>query len=316
MPALPDSALVFDVGGSHISSAICLLAELELPRIVRIPLPSQPSIQAFVDALVECCNQMSCSLYAPSGAAIGIAGPFDYASGISRMQHKLEYLYGFDLKHAIAKRFGLSPDTVLFLKDADAFLLGEIGKGVASYSKKAVGITLGTGIGSAFAQNGRIVTTGQGVPPNGEIWNLDYEQSIVEDHISTRGLQMSYWQHAGSGLGAGDAAPDVATIAARAAFDERALEVFVEFGHTLGRVIRRVATCFAPEVIVLGGGISRSSHLFLPAAELELRNSGMTLRVSTHIDQSPLWGAAVHWFSHVRDEADQFKRDREGTEIP
>ncbi len=242
--------------------------------------------------------------YAPSGAAIGIAAPFDYVNGISRMKHKLEYLYGFDLKRAIADRFGLSPDRVLFLKDADAFLLGEIGKGAASGSKKTVGITLGTGIGSAFAQNGRIVTTGQGVPANGEIWNLDYEQGIVEDHISTRGLQMSYWRDAGDGLGADDAARDVATIAARAAFDERAMEVFVQFGHTLGRVIRQVATCFAPEVIVLGGGISRSSHLFLPSAELELRNSGMTLRVSTHIDQSPLRGAAVHWFSHVRDETD------------
>ncbi len=299
MPALPDSALVFDVGGSHISAALCLLPQLELLRVVRTSLPSVPSAQAFLDALIECGEQTKCSLYAPCGAAIGIAGPFDYANGISRMQHKLQYLYGFDLKPAVAERFGWSPDRVLFLKDADAFLLGEIGSGDASRAKKVIGITLGTGIGSAFAENGLILTTGLGVPANGEIWDLVYEHSTVEDLISTRRLQISYARHKGDGSNGDVVAPDVTTIAARAAFDERAIEVFVEFGRTLGQVIRRVAASYAPQVIVLGGGISRSSHLFLPSAVSELRGSGMTLQVSAQIDQSPLRGAAVHWLGHL-----------------
>jgi glucokinase len=253
---------------------------------------------------MECGEKIECNLYTPSGAAVGIAGPFDYAKGISRMQHKLQYLYGFDLKQAIAERFGWLPDRVLFLKDADAFLLGEIGRGNASRAERVMGITLGTGIGSAFARNGLIVTTGRGVPTNGEIWDLVYEQSTVEDLISTRRLQMSYSRHWGDGSN-GDAALDVETIAARAAFDKRAMEVFVEFGHTLGQVIRQVASSFGPEVIVLGGGISRSSHLFLPAAVSELRDSGMTLRVSAHIDESPLRGAAVHWLAHLRDATNE-----------
>jgi glucokinase len=82
------------------------------------------------------------------------------------------------------------------------------------------------------------------------------------------------------------------------------MEVFVEFGHTLGQVIRKVAASFAPEVIVLGGGISRSSQLFLPAAIHELQNSGITLQVSSHIDQSALVGAGIHWFAHMRGVID------------
>jgi glucokinase len=300
LSAQPDSALVFDVGGSHISSALCLLARLELSHVARIPIPAEPSVQAFLNALIECGEQIQGNRYTASGVSIAIAGPFDYTMGISRMQHKLEYLYGFDLKRPIAERFGWSPERVLFLKDAEAFLLGELRNGIASHAEKVMGITLGTGIGSAFAEHGLIVTTGPGVPAHGEIWDLAFEHSIVEDLISTRSLLTSYRRHADHNSNA-DGAADVATIAARAAFDHRAREVFIEFGHTLGRVIRQVANSFAPEVIVLGGGISRSSQLFLPAAIHELRNSGIRLQVSTHIGRSALVGAAVHLLSHVAD---------------
>ena len=148
---------------------------------------------------------------------------------------------------------------------------------------------------------GLIVTAGKGVPPNGEIWNLAFDHRIVEDLISTRGLLASYERLVSGTQNAGAAVPDVAAIASSAAFDERAKKVFVEFGHTLGEVVREVATCFAPEVIVLGGGISRSSHLFLPAAMEELQNSGIRLAVSSHIDESALVGAAVYWVGHMKE---------------
>jgi predicted NBD/HSP70 family sugar kinase len=55
---------------------------------------------------------------------------------------------------------------------------------------------------------------------------------------------------------------------------------------------------FAPEVIVLGGGISRAAHLFLPAAQSELADSGLRLLVSELQDSAPLVGCAVARFNH------------------
>ena len=37
------------------------------------------------------------------GASLAMPGPFDYAAGVSWMQHKLPYLYGFDLRGALAR---------------------------------------------------------------------------------------------------------------------------------------------------------------------------------------------------------------------
>jgi glucokinase len=217
-------------------------------------------------------------------------GPFDFAAGISLMRHKMPFLYGINLRRALALRFGWQPGQVRFLNDADAFLLGEIGAGVARDVPRAVGITLGTGIGSAFAIDGRMVTEGFGIPHGGEIWNIPYAAGIVEDFLSTRAIQRTYTKDNG-------AQPDVAALAANASRDPDAAQAFAVFGRHLGLALRMILAEFAPDLVVLGGGISRSAHLFLPAARIELRDTSFQLQVSELMDDAPLVGAAVAWFN-------------------
>ena len=69
------------------------------------------------------------------------------------MQHKLQYLYGFDLRGALAGHFGWPPTSVRFLNDAAAYLVGEIAAGAARGVSRVVGITLGTGVGSALVRD-------------------------------------------------------------------------------------------------------------------------------------------------------------------
>jgi glucokinase len=224
------------------------------------------------------------------GAGLAMPGPFDYAAGVSWMRHKLPYLYGIDLREALAATFGWQARQVHFVNDAAAYLLGEVGAGAARDVTRVVGITLGTGIGSAFAVDGRIVTECFGVPPGGEIWNLPYKDRTVEDFLSTRAIRQAYRERTGQDR-------EVSTIAAIAAEDQAAGEVFTEFGRHLGLALRSLLCEFAPDVVVLGGGISRSARLFLPAAELQLEGLGFELRVSTLGDHAPLVGAAVALFA-------------------
>ncbi len=282
--------LVYDVGGSHISAAVCFAGDYRLGPVVRAPHPEQHSSQAFVDLLHTLGLRAASGIQGVSGAGLAMPGPFDYATGISYMRHKLPYLYGFDLRAALAGRFGWPPQSVRFLNDAAAFLLGEVGAGAARGIDRAVGITLGTGIGSAFASAGQILTAGHGVPPGGEIWNLPYEGGIVEDLLSTRALLQSYRQRTGL-------TREVIDIAQAAPADPHAAAVFTQFGDSLGRALRVLLADFAPQVVVLGGGISRSSHLFLPAARLALRDLPLELRVSTLGENAALVGAAVAWFA-------------------
>jgi len=291
------SVLVFDVGGSHVSAAICTDGTYQLGQVVSAPHPVEQSSESFMDLIYRLGVLALNGGNGVDGAELAIPGPFDFSAGVSHMRHKLPYLYGVDLRSGIAARFGWKPGQVRFLLDSAAFLLGEIYAGEARGIHRSVGITLGTGIGSAFAVDGRVVTEGPGVPAGGEIWNLPYEGGIVEDSLSSRAIQKNYQQRTGRLW-------TVAEIAAATVSDPDAAAVFAEFGRHLGLVLRVKLGEFGPLVVVIGGGISRSSQLFLPAAIKELEGLAMELRVSQLLDRAPLAGAAAAWFEKARCSAE------------
>jgi glucokinase len=286
------SVLVYDVGGSHVAAAVCWAGDYRLGPVVSALHPAEQSSDAFVEVLHSLGVQASAGLGAVSGAELAMPGPFDFAAGVSHMRHKLPYLFGVDLRRKLAERFGWDPLKVRFLHDATSFLLGEIGAGAARGVARAVGITLGTGIGSAFAVDGHTVTEGPGVPPGGEIWNLPFIDGTVEDSISSRAIRGSYERRTGL-------LREVVDIAADAAHDDAAAESFIEFGRHLGLALRGLLPAFGPDLVVLGGGISRSGPLFLPAAKKELEGLHFDLRISALLDDAALAGAGVAWFNGV-----------------
>ena len=285
------TVLVYDVGGSHISAATCAESDFALSAIAKAPQPQNGSVDAFLNLLFRLAADAAIKLDSIAGAAFAMPGPFDYAEGVSWMKHKLPYLYGVSLRHAFAQRLGWDDGRVRFLNDAGAYLLGEIGAGAARGIQRVAGFTLGTGIGSGFAIDGQLQFSGKGVPPGGEIWNVPFEGGIVEDLISTRSIKQRFLERTGKEL-------EVAEIAAKAAHDSAAAEVFQDFGRDLGRVLRIQLAEFAPEVAVLGGGIAQSAHLFLPAAKNELQGIALELRIAELGDRAPLVGAGAAWFSH------------------
>ncbi|MGO9435356.1 MAG: ROK family protein [Terracidiphilus sp.] len=283
--------LVYDIGGSHVSAAVCAEAGFVLGPVVKAAQPDEQSIAAFLDALRKLALQAAPDLHRVRGAGLAMPGPFDYEKGVSWMRHKLPYLYGFDLRHGLAECLSWEDAQVRFLNDAAAYLLGEIGAGAARGVGRVVGFTLGTGIGSAFALDGKLQLNGKGVPPGGEIWNVPFEGGIVEDLISTRAIKRGYLERTGRER-------EVAEIAAEAAHDPAVLEVFEQFGRDLGRVLRMLLHDFAPQVVVLGGGIAGAAPLFLPSTRAELQGSPLEVRISTLGDHAPLVGAGVAWLSH------------------
>jgi glucokinase len=217
--------------------------------------------------------------------------PFDYERGISYMKHKFQQLYGIELRHPLSQCLHCGPANILFLNDAAAFLIGELSQGAARNIDRAVGITLGTGVGSAFAVDGEIAVAGYGIPPGGEIWNLPYLGSTVEDVISTRAIQRQYLDLTGGSA-------EVREIANLAADSGTARQTLERFGTELGKVLRHICGEFAPQRIVFGGGISRAAEFFLPAAAHEMAQPATQLCVSELFDRAPLVGAGVRWKQH------------------
>jgi glucokinase len=297
--------LVFDIGGSHMAAGVFNPQSSSLGQIREVRLLPGADAELFFRTFE---SLVSITLPAPStpgGIAIAIPSPFDYQHGISQMRHKFQSLYGVDLRRELSPRLGCPPDHIHFLNDAAASLIGEMHQGAARSAQRATGITLGTGVGSAFAVNRSIVVEGPGVPVDGEIWNQAYRDGIVEDYISTLALQRTFEELAGKRL-------QVCEIAASASHRQEAQEAFERFGRDLGIVLRQISLAFAPDHIVLGGGIARAADRFLTAAKEQLGRYKDRLFVSELFERAPLIGAGISW---INRNADKVRVDESGKAI-
>src|SRR5438876_5525443 len=93
--------LVYDVGGSHISCAVCFANGYRLGPIAKANLPETQTSDAFIGVL-HSLGKQTAEENGAVGAELAMPGPFDYLQGISRMRHKLLYLYGVNLRNALA----------------------------------------------------------------------------------------------------------------------------------------------------------------------------------------------------------------------
>jgi glucokinase len=280
--------LVLDVGGSHIAGALCDPDALRLSTHSSVSVDSNGDDESFYHAVDELTrNLLKGHETQINGMSFAFPGPFDYREGISHLTHKFAALNGKNLRTILAARFHLEPQRIHFVNDADAFLLGEMTQVPAARVGNTAGITLGTGVGSAFAVNGQIVRRGHGVPSEGEIWNLPWESGIVEDAISTRGLRQAYEERTGRRT-------SVREMAESCPADPAAVAVFESFGHTLGNVLRSVTGAFRPSTVIFGGAISRSAPLFLPFTAHQFGGT-KTFQVSTLFEEAALYGAASRW---------------------
>jgi predicted NBD/HSP70 family sugar kinase len=274
-----------EIGGTHVAAARVdpTSAELDPSSRLRLALPLNGGRDELLERILEAARAVAGDGIERLG--IAVPGPFDYERGISEVRHKLAALHGVDLRRALAGALGLPADAFVFLNDADAFLLGEWWAGAARGRRRAAGITLGTGLGSAFLVDGRIVRSGPGVFPGGEAHVVEFRGRPVEETISRGGLLARY--------GASDEALDVKEIAGRARDGElRARETLADFGSALGDFLGPWLREFEPECVVVGGSIARAWELFAPALEHAL--APLSATAAENLDDAPLLGAALH----------------------
>ena len=181
---------------------------------------------------------------------VAVPGPFDYARGVTTIHGvgKLDALHGVDNSLELSRVFSAAEaHAIRFLNDAEAFLLGEAAAGAARRCSRAIGVTVGTGLGSAFLVHGEIVRSGRGVPADGELHRVPFRGRPVEDALSGRGIRARF---------GGD--DTVERIAERAdAGDARASAVFSSFGTDLATFLAPWVREFGAELVVVGGGVAR-----------------------------------------------------------
>lgn len=115
-----------------------------------------------------------------------------------------------------------------------------------------IGLTRGTGIGSAFISDRIVVTDGEGVPPGGWIYLLPYGAGIVDDAVSTRGITKAFRRVTGQ-------EKDVREIAIAAQDgDADATLVLAGAPRALADVLLPITDRFAADAVIVGGSFAKS----------------------------------------------------------
>lgn len=301
-------AIGVDIGGTSLRCGLVRASGAILRGSLRkAPIDSKGEREAILGSFAEPLNDLlllaSREEIPVAGIGIGMCGPLDYERGISMIRgvDKYESIYGVCIKDELRKRLNLSDKVpIVFEVDAWAFARGEAWQGAGKNYRRMLAVTLGSGMGSAFVSDGRLLSDGPGVPPPyGWIGGLPYGDGIVDDLFSRRGILARYRFLTGHPLSPGKDVKDLAERARRG--DALCRELFVQFGTELGRVLLSTIRQFHPECLIFGGRISRSFDLFGKSLERVLRGQQGLKRISLarSISLSAIRGGACLAFENT-----------------
>ncbi len=290
-------AIGVDVGGSHVSCAVCDLAEKQYLAATHTEnaldnqAPASEIIRIWGQTIRECLSKTDGA--AVAGIGFAMPGPFDYPNGIALFQgnnKKYEGLNGLNVAEALRKELGLAENfPIRFINDATAFAIGEDWLGKACGSCRSLSITLGTGFGSAFLKDHLPVVDGDTVPETGAVWHLPFEAGNADDYFSTRGLLNRYFAQSGVQL------KGVKELAMLAPDDLSVKELFDDFGTKLGIFLDPWIRKFGVETLVIGGNISNAFGLFGEALLSYFQQNNLQIRteVSELKESASIIGSAT-----------------------
>lgn len=252
---------VLEVGGTHVVAAVVDPASLEVVTCQRREVDSAGSAKAILGTFAAAVEELG---DAARGLplVVAIPGPFDYERGIGDFDGVAKFgaLHGVDLRGFLSERLGTSVD---FVNDVTAYGVGQYE--LLGRPSRLVALTLGTGVGSCFLDEGQPVESGPLVPAHGWVYLLEYDGRPIEETFSRRAIVASYARETGTQLDVRDVADlaragdEVASLVLRRAF--------AALAETLAPWIAR----FGADHVVIGGSIVGSWDLaerwFLPFLE-------------------------------------------------
>jgi glucokinase len=188
-----------------------------------------------------------------SAIGIGVPSLVDVDKGIVYTVENIPSWKKVPLKKILEQSFGIP---VHVNNDANCFALGEFYFGPGRDYQHLVGMILGTGLGAGIIINGKLYC-GRNCGA-GEIGKILYKEHTIEYYCSGQFFQHQYGMDGG-----------ILYKRARQG-DTHALEIFNTFGDNLGQAIMIALYAYDPEIIVLGGSVSKAWPFFQKALHRRL----------------------------------------------
>ncbi|MFC0518218.1 ROK family protein [Mucilaginibacter angelicae] len=280
--------LTADIGGSHLTAGLCNTETTSIisDSIISVEVMSKGTANEILTAWTNALQAVIKNSNHPiDSLAIAMPGPFDYDKGISYIKglDKYEAIFGMDIKKQFADALGMDLQRVRFRNDAECAIAGEVLAGAGKPYDKVIGITLGTGFGSAFSINKITTDLNLGSDP--------YNDSIADDYFSTRWFVKRYAELTGQALTGG-----VKELAALAPQNNHAQQVFSEFADQLTGFLSAAIGKLQPDALLICGNIAKASDFFLPRLQKNL--APLKIELAQLGEQSALIGAAAAFTDH------------------
>ena len=230
--------LGIDIGGTNIVSGLFS----EDGNLVRASSFRSFARDASLDSTLQSLQDRIGETLTPEVKSIGIGVPsaLDRETGVVYNAVNIPSWKNVPLKQILETRFHLP---VRLNNDANCFALGAYRHFAEQKPQSLVGVTLGTGVGLGIVIDGELYNghnTGAG-----EIGCIRYLDADLETYCSS-----PFFTRRGT----------TCKQAAEAAMqgDPQALVLFNEFGTHIGSLVATILYAYDPEMLVLGGGISRA----------------------------------------------------------
>ena len=294
-----------DLGGTK-TEAILMAADSRIVATERVPTPST-DYAGQVATIVELVRRME-TRAGEASLPVGIAHPGAVVpmTGLIKNANST-CLNGRPLKADLEQALGR---TVRMANDADCLAVSEAADGAAADAASVFAVILGTGVGGGIAIEGRLLRGPNAIAGEwghnalpwpradwGEVpgpLHWDGQHGVIEAYLSGPGLAADYLRSTGMPL------KGEAIVAAAAEGEPAALASLARYEHRLARALASVINLLDPEVIVLGGGLSRVARLYAEVPKLwgqwVFSDSVQTRLVAAqHGDSSGVRGAAWLW---------------------
>jgi glucokinase len=247
-----------DLGGSNIRSGILMDGAIVQRR--HFALTNKDSLSSTLSQLIDNIRP----LMQPAIAGIGIAVPsvVDAKNGIVYNVVNIPSWEKVELRDILQKEFNVP---VNIDNDGNCFVLGEQMYGKAKSCNAVVGLVIGTGIGSGIIANGKLYAGNN--CGAGEIGYLPYLDKDFEFYCSGNFFDAIY----------GTTAYDAHQQALSG--NKHAIRAWTEFGTHLGNALKATVYAFDPEIIVMGGSLTKAYDFFA-------QSMNQALKVNFHFPES------------------------------
>jgi len=230
-----------DIGGTSINSAV--VSENKFEKEIHEKINAKGEREEILNHLFSIIDR----LIDKDIKAIGIGSPgiIDTKKGIISEIINIPSFNGIPLKQILEKKYNIP---VIIDNDANCFALGNKYFGKAKPYQNIVALILGTGLGAGIIIDNKLYHGNSGNA--GEFGAIIFKEHHVAYYCSGQ-----YFQDEFSTTG-----EELYKKAEKK--DEKALEIFEEFGNNLGKVLSIIVHSIDPEIIILGGSISKAYKFF------------------------------------------------------